>query len=240
MDECDANLPGFSYHRDCISSGIKLKTFLVFGVSIMLLSGSRAVAEPSRTAQAATEHESEHPMDTTFNSKRGMVATATYFSVVDVTHKRSYISSTTGGAPVGALATKPSHRIGTPAGQCLTPVDWYAIFRARVADSFDPEVAGGTYTYVSLAPGRVKSIKFICFEVSPTRPKATLSYKDSVVLKESVSKALNTVMHDPTLPFPPGIESIDVWLGFAGDPLGGSFGLDDDCFEKHKNGINAP
>lgn len=100
--------------------------------------------------------------------------------------------------------------------------DWYRLFIRRLGAAFVPAAPGGILAIAELENGKLKSASF--FGAQPI-PEESLNAVNESAVKQSVLTALQKTMSDSQLTFPSGLKSVEVRLGFAGNPAGGSYQL---------------
>jgi hypothetical protein len=107
---------------------------------------------------------------------------------------------------------------------------WFKLFRGKLAASFVPDARGGMYVNVQISTNGLKSLNFFKFQQGGVNQKFSPGElrHDEAAVKQNVASTLRKVVLAPTLALPGGIDNVKIRLGFAGDPSGGSFGLNDD------------
>lgn len=105
--------------------------------------------------------------------------------------------------------------------------DWYRRFAETLSRSYVPKAPGGIIALTELKKGHTNSISFFGMQPIPdSQPKPSERQRaDEAAIKQSVVSALQKAVADPSLSLPEGVESIEMRLGFAGNPSGGSYQL---------------
>lgn len=120
-----------------------------------------------------------------------------------------------------------NHQTGADVNDKNDLTDWYRRFADKLSYAFVPQAPGGILALVQLEPGKVSSVSFFCPQPISYTPNAngTSDGIDEAAIKKSVLGALAKVMSDPECVWPTDLKSVEVRLGFAGNPAGGSYQL---------------
>lgn len=103
--------------------------------------------------------------------------------------------------------------------------DWYRLFAKTLTASFTPAAAGGLLATVTVKSGGIDSVSFFGLQPGSYEPGFPADKVDKTAIEQSVLSALKKTMADPQLALPANTASVEIRLGLAGNPDGGSFQL---------------
>jgi hypothetical protein len=159
-----------------------------------------------------------------FNNSHGMIDFPTFIIAVQTDGSRKLVSliddSSFAPSPATVLPNLDKDK---------NLYDWFRAWEGKLADAFVPEAFGQFHATISVFRQGARVLSVYGFRPGFLNKKP-LGLVSNEVLTHSITAALEKVSHDAAakLPDVKGLDHIEVKLGFAGNPSGGSFGIDGD------------